>query len=46
MRAMNGCDCAVEIAGSGYVVRQRPDPGVDVTRDDRIAVELARAAAE
>jgi cell division protein FtsI (penicillin-binding protein 3) len=46
MRAMNGCDCAVDVAGSGYVVKQRPDPGVDVTRDARVTVELARAAAE
>jgi hypothetical protein len=46
MRAMDGCDCAVAVAGSGYVVAQRPEPGVDVTRDDRVTVELARAAAE
>ena len=46
MHAMDGCDCAVEIAGSGYVVAQRPEPGVDLTRDDKVAVQLARAAVE
>jgi cell division protein FtsI (penicillin-binding protein 3) len=46
MRALDGCDCAIDIAGAGYVVAQRPDPGVDVTREERIAVTLARAVAE
>jgi cell division protein FtsI (penicillin-binding protein 3) len=46
MRALDGCDCAVEVAGAGYVVAQQPEPGVGVTRDEKVAVTLARAALE
>jgi cell division protein FtsI (penicillin-binding protein 3) len=43
MRALDGCDCEVEVDGSGYVVDQRPEPGVDVSGADAVRVILARA---
>lgn len=43
MRAMNGCDCEVRTDGSGYVVNQQPDPGVEVPEGTAVRVTLARA---
>jgi cell division protein FtsI (penicillin-binding protein 3) len=43
MRAMNGCDCEVQTAGSGYVVTQQPEPGVPVGEGAMVRVSLARA---
>jgi len=43
MRAMDGCDCEVEVDGSGYVVDQRPEPGVEVSAADAVRIVLARA---
>jgi cell division protein FtsI (penicillin-binding protein 3) len=43
MRALDGCGCEVEVDGSGYVVEQRPEPGVEVSAADEVRVVLARA---
>jgi cell division protein FtsI (penicillin-binding protein 3) len=43
MRALDGCGCEVDVDGSGYVVDQRPEPGVEVSAADEVRVVLARA---
>ena len=43
MRAMDGCECAVDVNGSGYVVDQRPEPGTEISASDKVRVVLARA---
>jgi len=40
MHAMEGCECAVEIAGSGYVVSQQPDPGVQLVSARSVSLTL------
>ena len=40
MRALDGCDCEVKIDGHGFVVDQRPEPGVEVSAADEIRVVL------
>jgi len=45
MLAMDGCDCAVDIDGNGYVIEQAPEPGIAVAADGRVALTLARASA-
>jgi cell division protein FtsI (penicillin-binding protein 3) len=45
MRAMDGCECAVDIDGNGYVIGQAPDPGIEVAVDQRVELTLARASA-
>lgn len=45
MTAMDGCDCAVDIDGNGYVVEQAPEPGTAVSADQRVALTLVRASA-
>jgi cell division protein FtsI (penicillin-binding protein 3) len=45
MRAMDGCECAVDIDGNGYVIGQAPDPGIEVGVDQRVELTLARASA-
>jgi cell division protein FtsI (penicillin-binding protein 3) len=44
MRALDGCNCEVEVDGSGYVVAQRPEPGVAVSATDAVRVVLARGS--
>jgi cell division protein FtsI (penicillin-binding protein 3) len=41
MRAMDGCDCAVQVEGSGYVVAQQPDAGVQVARASSVKLTLS-----
>jgi cell division protein FtsI (penicillin-binding protein 3) len=43
MRALDGCNCEVEVDGSGYVVDQRPEPGAEVSAAAAVRVVLARA---
>jgi cell division protein FtsI (penicillin-binding protein 3) len=45
MLAMDGCDCAVDVDGNGYVIEQAPEPGTAVAVDGRVALTLASASA-
>ena len=41
MRAMDGCNCNIEVQGQGYVVGQVPAPGVKLDDDQAVSLELA-----
>ncbi len=41
MRAMDGCDCAVQVEGAGYVVAQEPPPGDAVMQPTEVLLRLA-----
>jgi len=45
VRALEGCDCALEIDGHGYVVSQKPDPGTALDREGAVTLTLADAEA-
>jgi cell division protein FtsI (penicillin-binding protein 3) len=41
MRAMDGCECDVQIEGNGYVVGQKPEAGVQLARAASVTLQLA-----
>jgi hypothetical protein len=41
MRAMDGCDCDVRIEGNGYVVEQKPSPGVVLANASSVLLQLS-----
>jgi cell division protein FtsI (penicillin-binding protein 3) len=41
MRAMDGCECRVDVEGRGYVVAQQPDAGKVVERAEYVRLTLA-----
>jgi cell division protein FtsI (penicillin-binding protein 3) len=45
LRALSGCDCSVNVDGSGFIVSQRPDAGAVLGGGAPVASTLARHTA-